>query len=94
MTSSVLPFSDYQKKFILDTDASFDCIGAVLLQLDENGKEQVVSYGSHSLNKHELGNCVTRKELLAVFYFVNSFKHYLYGQSFVVRTKNPLTTQF
>lgn len=105
MTSPVLSFPDYHKKFILDTDASFDCISAVLSQLDDNGNERVVSYGSHSLNKHELGYCVTRKELLAIFYFVNNFKHYLYGRRFIVRTdhkaitfmvktKKPLTAQF
>jgi len=105
MTTPILAFPDYQKSFILDTDASYDCIGAVLSQLNEEGKEQVVSYGSHSLNKHELGYCVTRKELLAIYYFVNNFKHYLYGKKFVVRTdhkaitfmiktKKPLTAQF
>ena len=101
----VLTFPDYNKTFILDTDASFDRIGAVLSQKDESGFEKVISYGSHSLNKHELGYCITRKELLAVFYFTNKFKHYLYGKrfrlrtdhkaiTFMVKTKKPITAQF
>ena len=104
-SAPVLAYPDYTRYFILVTDASFDCIGAVLSQINENGKEQVVSYGSHSLNKHELGYCVTRKELLAIYHFVNHFKHYLYGRKFTVRTdhkaitfmiktKKPLTAQF
>ena len=84
MSTPVLAYPDYTKPFILDTDASFDCIGAVLSQVDENRKERVVSFGSHSLNKHELGYCVTRKELLEIYYFVNDFKHYLYGRKFRV----------
>jgi len=92
MTTPVLAYPDYERSFILDTDASFDCIGAVLSQLDVDGKERVVSYGSHSLNKHELGYCVTRKELLAIYHFVNHFKHYLYGRRFKVRTDHKAIT--
>ena len=40
----VLAYPDYKKSFILDTDASFNCIGTVLSQIDEKGQEQVVSY--------------------------------------------------
>ena len=54
------------KEFMLDTDASFDRIGAVLAQLDENENERVIAYSSKSMNKHELGYCITRKELLAI----------------------------
>ena len=32
----VLAFPDFQREFILDTDASFDTIGAVLSQKDDN----------------------------------------------------------
>ena len=76
-SAPLLAYPDYKKPFILDTDASFNCIGTVLSQIDEKGQEQVVSYRSHFLNKHELGYCVTQKELLAVYHFVNHFKHYM-----------------
>ena len=33
----VLTFPDFSKEFMLDTDASFDRIEAVLAQTDENG---------------------------------------------------------
>jgi len=101
----VLGFPDVNKKFILDTDASFESIGAVLSQKDDNGNEKVIAYGSHAMNKHEKGYCVTRKELLAIFYFCNHFKHYLYGKQFLLRTdhkaitfmlhtRKPITPQF
>ena len=101
----VLIYPDFNKGFILDTDASFDTIGAVLSQLDDNGNERVVAYGSHTMNKHEIGYCITRKELLAIYYFTQHFKHYLYGKKFLLRTdhkaltfmmttKKPITPQF
>ena len=57
------------------------------------------------MNPHELGYCITRKELLAIYYFTLHFKHYLYGKRFRVRTdhkaitfmlntKKPITLQF
>jgi len=101
----ILVYPDYKKEFILDTDASFDTIGAVLSQQDEHGNERVIAYGSHSMSKHEIGYCITRKELLAIYYFTQHFKHYLYGKRFVLRTdhkaltfmlttKKPITAQF
>ena len=101
----ILAYPDFEKEFILDTDASFDTIGAVLSQKDTYGRERVIAYGSHKMNKHELGYCVTRKELLAIYYFTQNFKHFLYGKRFLLRTdhkaitfmlntKNPITPQF
>lgn len=38
------------------------------------------------LTKSERKYCVTRKELLALVYFVRYFRHFLYGKPFTVRT--------
>jgi len=92
MTTPVLGFPDINKEFILDTDASFESIGAVLSQKDDLGRERVIAYGSHTMNSHEKGYCVTRKELLAIYYFCNHFKHYLYGKQFLLRTDHKAIT--
>ena len=91
----VLAFPVPGAKFVLDTDAS-DCgIGAVLSQLvpagtDGDGaelfEERVLGYASRSLSVHEKRYCTTRKELLAVVWFMRYFRPYLYGQEFLVRT--------
>ena len=104
-SSPVLGYPDFRREFILDTDASFNTIGAVLSQKDDFGHEKVIAYGSHAMNSHEKGYCITRKELLAIYYFCQHFNHYLYGKrftirtdhkaiTFMLRTKKPITTQF
>jgi hypothetical protein len=75
----------FSKKFILDTDASNETIGAVLSQ-EIDRKERPIAFASRTLTKPERRYCITRKELLAVVFFVKHFKHYLYGNQFIVRT--------
>lgn len=72
-------------EFILDTDASNSAIGAVLSQRI-NDQEHVIAYGSHVLSKSERRYSTTRKELLAVIYFLKQFRPYLLGRNFIVRT--------
>ena len=71
---SGLAFPDYSKPFILSTYASDTGIGAVLSQLDDNRRDWVIVYTSHTLSKPEWTYCVTRRELLAVVCFVRQFQ--------------------
>jgi hypothetical protein len=70
----------------MNLDASNEAIGAVLSQ-EIDGKERPIAFASRTLTKPERRYCVTRKELLAVVFFVKHFKHYLYGKQFIVRTR-------
>ena len=79
------PSSKKENTFILDTDASNCHIGAVLSQ-KQNGEEKGLSYASKVLSKSERNYCTTRRELLAVVFFVQHSRHYLLGQEFLVRT--------
>ena len=85
LTAPILAYPDPQCEFIVDTDASNYGIGAVLSQV-QDGQERVIAYGSRSLTKEERRYCVTRREMLAVVYFMKYFRHYLYGRKFKVRT--------
>ena len=100
-----LPFPNINSRFILDCDASHSSIGATFAQEDSNGNEIPVAFASRSLSKHEEGYCVTRKELLAILFFIQQFRPYLYGQEFIVRTNHqalcylkqstkPITSQY
>ena len=72
-------------EYRLDTDASGWAIGAVLSQL-QDGHERIISYGSKLFSRAEMNFCTTRRELLAVVFFVKYFKQYLLGRKFLIRT--------
>ena len=78
-------------EFILDTDASATCIGAVLSQI-QNNEERVICYGSKTMNRAQTRYCTTDRELLAVRYFVEYYKHYLLGRKFLIRTDHRALT--
>jgi hypothetical protein len=69
VSSPILAHPDFSKTFILDTDASNEAIGAVLSQ-EIDGKERPIAFASRTLTKPERRYCATRKELLAVVFFV------------------------
>jgi transposase InsO family protein len=71
--------------YIVDTDASDHGIGAILSQV-QDGEERVISYASRLYSDAEKRYCVTRKELLAVVFFLKHFRQYLLGKPFLVRT--------
>lgn len=81
----ILAHPDFERDFILDTDASDKAKGAILSQVID-GKERVCAYVRRCLSKSERHHCVTRKELLAVKHFIKYFKHYMCGKQFLVRT--------
>ena len=90
-TAPVLAYPNPRDLFILDTDASDECIGAELVQI-QDGIERVISYGSFVLTPEQRKYCTTRKELLAVVRFTRQYRHYLLGQRFLIRTDhNSLT---
>ena len=78
-------------EFILDTDAANETVGALLSQIQE-GQERVIAYASRRLDRKEMNYCVTRKELLAVVYFLRYFKQYLLGREFRIRTDHSALT--
>ena len=91
-STPVLGFADYNKPFILHTDASGDGLGAVLSQ-DQEGKKRVIAYASRNLAKAERNYAVHKLEFLALKWAVTEkFHDYLYGNEFsVVTDNNPLT---
>ena len=80
----VSAYPDFRKPFILDTDASNSGIGGVLSQIDDDRRERVIAYGSRLLTKPERQYCVTRRELLAVVYFIQHYRPYLVCRRFTL----------
>lgn len=80
-TYPVLAYPEFDKEFVLTTDASDIAIGAVLSQ-----KGRPISYASRTLNSAERNYHTLEKELLAIVWSVKYFRPYLYGRKFLVRT--------
>ena len=91
-SSPVLAYPDFSKPFILDTDASDVGISGVLSQLDSEGRERVIAFGSRLLTKPERQYCVTRRELLAVVTFIRQYRPYLICRRFTLRTDHGSLT--
>jgi len=85
-TTPVLKYPDYNREFILLTDASKVALGAILSQKDEDGKEHPIVYDSKTLNKSEMNYNTTHLEALAVIWALRKFRHYLHGRKFKIIT--------
>ena len=57
-----------------------------MLSENQNGAEVVIAYASRVLAKPERNYDVTRRELLAVVFGLKTFRQYLLGRHFVIRT--------
>ena len=93
-TSPILGYADFSRPFILETDASLQGLGAVLMQ-DQEGGRRIIAYASRTLHGSERNDAnysSAKLELLAVKWAVTEkFKDYLYGAKFEILTdNNPL----
>ncbi len=82
----ILRRPDFNKVFILHIDRSAFGIGAILGQLNEEGKEYVIAYASRSNNKAKSNYSSYEGECLVVVWAVIHFKPYLYGTNFTLYT--------
>ena len=82
----VLVFPNFQKEFLLYTDASDSAVVYILGQLDDDGKERVVAYGGRSMNTSERKWGITDKEGLTLIEGIKHFQVYLTGKHFIVLT--------
>ena len=83
--SPILCLPNFDKNFVVRTDASETGIGAVLLQ-DYEGHKFPVYYASKKLLVREKSYSVIEKECLAVIWAVQKFQSYLYGKPFTLET--------
>ena len=95
ITVPILAYPNYEKPFLLETDASLKCFGAVLSQQDSYGDQWVISFASKSLKPYEKlmrSYSSAKLELLALKWAVcDKFKDYLFGSKFtVLMNNNPL----
>ena len=101
LQAPILAFPDFNKPFLLETDASRRGSGAVLPQKQADGQYHPITYASHVINETEQRYHSNKQEFLTLKWVVmEQFHEYLspYGKNrneFVVCTdNNPLTYIF
>ena len=85
-SAPVLRSPDFEKEFILQTDASERGIGAVLSQKDENGEDHPIAFFSRKLLEREEKYATVEKECLAIKLACQAFRVYLLGRPFLIET--------
>ena len=81
----VLHLPNVNKPFILQTDASSEGIGAILLQ-EEGPVKHPVAFASKKLLPCEKNYFTIEREVLAIVWGVQKFKNYLIGVHFYLET--------
>jgi Reverse transcriptase (RNA-dependent DNA polymerase)/RNase H-like domain found in reverse transcriptase/Integrase zinc binding domain/Retroviral aspartyl protease len=85
MSPKILQYPNFDREFVLLTDASDIACGAVLAQ-EHNGINMPIAYASKA---------TIEKELTAIHWGVNHFKPYLFGKKFKILTDHkPLVYLF
>ena len=82
----MLHHPDWSKPFLIQTDASAKGLGAVLSQIDPDGKECPVRYASRTLLPLESKWTTREQELIAVIWACETFHQYIWGQHFTIQT--------
>lgn len=86
VSAPILISPNFAKPFIVQSDASDYGLGGVLVQLDENNEEHVISYASRTLTRPERNYTVVEKECLALIFAIEKFRPYIEGTKFTCMT--------
>lgn len=83
----ILAYPNFDKEFVVTTDASDIALGAVISQ-----DHKPIAYASRTLSEAERKYNTTEKELLAIIYATTQFRPYIYGRKFTLETDHqPLS---
>ena len=84
LQAPILAFPDFNRPFLLETDASREGLGAVLSQKQVDGRYHPIAYASHVMNETEQRYHSNKQEFLALKWVVTEqFHEYLlpYGKN-------------
>ena len=76
---------DFERPFVVTTDASLVSVGAILEQDFGEGLQPVV-FESRTLNPAETRYSAYERELLGIAWAIGKWRHYFEGRKFIVQT--------
>ena len=91
-SDSLLAHPNFEKRFILTTDASNNHYGCVLSQMDEKNYDRPILFISKSFTPGERKLSTYEQEFLALNYSLKKLRQYLLGHPVLWRTDNHALT--
>jgi hypothetical protein len=88
-SASVLAKPDFEKEFIIYTNATEEAIFAILLQNDDQNNENFVAYMSHSLSDDEIKYSYIEKHDFSLVKVIEKICHFILGKHTQVRVPFP-----
>ena len=91
-TAPIFRFADFNRQFVLVTDASDFAAGAVLMQVDADGCPYIVAAASKTFSDVQRRWSTIEREAYAIVFAVTRFKYFLSAREFIIKTDHrPLT---
>ena len=94
INAPVLAYPDYDKPFIITTDASKIAIGAVIEQADDKGNLHPIEYFHKTLSKQQQRWHSNDWEYLAIIEAVKRFRHYFGNKKVLIKTDSKTAKWF
>ena len=85
----MLALPDFTRPFEVQCDASDNAVGGVLMQ-----DGHPVAYESRKLQDRERNYPAHEKEMIGILHCLGTWRHYLLGTQFTVKTDNISSTYF
>ena len=85
---------DFEKEFMIYTNATEEFISAILMQGDDQGNKKPVAYMSQILSDDEFKYSFIEKHAFALVKAVEKFRHFILGKHTLVKVPLPAVKVF